>query len=88
MTDEPDHAVLIALSIATLGKQLGFLATLENDYAKRDTLRTESAEIIRRAMHIAHHDKLYITVPPGWEPPSMFEPCPSCDHMRSKGERR
>ena len=83
----PNGAELIALSIATLGKQLGELADLEKDVSKSDRLRTESAEIIRRAMNIVHHDKMYITAPPGWEPPNMLEPCPSCQHMRSKGER-
>jgi len=85
----PDHSVLIALSIAALAKQLGGLAPLEKDGAKRDAMRAKSAESIERARDVARlwPDRLYITVPPDWEPPNMFEPARTvrtCDLSRRR----
>jgi hypothetical protein len=84
-----DQSVLIALSIVALAKQLSDLADLEKDEAKRDAMRANSSDIIKRAREVARlwPDKLYITVPPDWEPPNMLEPCPDCSRMRSKQER-
>ena len=83
----PDHVALIALTIATLARQLEDSAELEGDATKQDVVRKASAEIIKHAMDVADHDKLYITVPPGWKPPSTLEPCPNCSHLRSKGKK-
>ncbi|WP_257168761.1 hypothetical protein [Bradyrhizobium sp. SRS-191] len=83
----PDHVALIALTIATLGRQLEDLAQLEGDAARQDAVRSASAEIVKHAMDIVAPDRLYITVPPGWKPPSALEPCPDCSHLRSKGKK-
>jgi hypothetical protein len=82
------HSALIAVSIASLARQLGDLAALEEDPKRQRMLRKHSDEIIESAMALTRPEGLYITVPPDWEPPTMFEPCPNCTHMRSKQTKK
>jgi hypothetical protein len=86
LTVQNDMRVPLAISIATLGRQLSDLADHEKDPATRSDLQSKTQEIIDRAVEIAglNPDAQYITVPPDWKPPQMMERCPNCDRMRSK----
>jgi hypothetical protein len=81
------HSTVTTMAIASLARQLGELAELEQNNKRRKMVRANCAEIIKCATEIATPEVLYITVPPDWEPPTMFEPCPNCSHMRSKQKK-